>query len=44
MLPDTISDKNALEIINELIQILDPTKKLEVNTKELPQEIPDSRF
>jgi hypothetical protein len=44
MLPDTISDKNALAITKELIQILDPTKKLEVNTKELPQEIPDSRF
>lgn len=43
MLPNTISDKNALTVTTELIKILDPTKK-ETNIKEVPQEVPDSRF
>lgn len=44
MLPDTVSDKNANQIITTLIQIFDPTKKIDINLKELPKDIPDSRF
>jgi hypothetical protein len=44
MLPDTVSDNNAIQIVTTLTQIFDPTKKVDTNVIETPKEIPDSRF